>query len=129
MLRDPGPRRNHSLAALSLGERIPVSTSQLQGWFAEAALEGGGDRHADREPHLSSNRDDPQRLPKLEIDVMLSYTGVEGRGRKEGPAPQPGFDRIEPSCPGEQRQLAVHLRATLIHGVVSAGTPTPVIAR
>jgi hypothetical protein len=45
------------------------------------------------------------------------------------PFPQARFDRVEPGLPGEQGRLGRPLGATLVHGVVSAGVPPPVMAR
>ena len=45
------------------------------------------------------------------------------------PDPHPGLNRIEPGLSGKQRLLGRPLAAILVHGVVSAGAPTPVMAR
>ncbi len=45
------------------------------------------------------------------------------------PPPQPGLDGIEPGRPGEQRRALRRRRVVLVHGVVSAGARTPVMAR
>jgi hypothetical protein len=63
----------------------------------------------------------PERLGQLLLDQLL--------GDAADPPPQPGFDRVEPSLPGEQRRLVRRRRAIPIHGVVSTGAPTPVMAR
>ena len=62
----------------------------------------------------------PQRRLELLIHQLLDQAA--------DPIPQAGLDRVEPGLPGEQRRLAGYLRATLVHGVVSAGAPTPVTA-
>jgi hypothetical protein len=43
--------------------------------------------------------------------------------------PQRHLDRVEPGLPSEQRRLDRLLSAILVHGVVSAGVPPPVMAR
>jgi hypothetical protein len=45
------------------------------------------------------------------------------------PTPQPRLDRVKPGLSGKQRLLRGPFAAILVYGVVSAGAPTPVIAR
>ena len=63
----------------------------------------------------------PQRRRQLLLDQLLDEAA--------DPLPQPGLDRVEPGLPGEQRRPGRLLAAILVHGVVSAGAPTPVMAR
>jgi hypothetical protein len=62
----------------------------------------------------------PERRLELLLDQFLDQAA--------DPAPYPGLERIEPSIPGEQPVLRRPLAATFVHGVVSTGAPTPVMA-
>jgi hypothetical protein len=63
----------------------------------------------------------PERSPQLLLEQLLE--------KAADPLPQPSLDGIEPGLPGEQRRLGGRpLDAILVHGVVSAGAPTPVMA-
>jgi hypothetical protein len=63
----------------------------------------------------------PQRRLELLFHQFLDQVA--------NPAPQFCFDRVEPGLSSKQRLLGNPLAATLVHGVVSTGAPTPVLAR
>ena len=63
----------------------------------------------------------PQRRLELLLHQFLDQAA--------DPAPQAGFDRVEPGFPGKQPLLGRPLALSLPHGVVSTGTPMPVMAR
>src|SRR3954469_15733521 len=63
----------------------------------------------------------PQRRLELLLHQLLNQAA--------DPAPQAGFDGVKPGLPGKQRLLGSPLAAILVHGVVSTGAPTPVMAR
>ena len=63
----------------------------------------------------------PQRRLELLLHQFLDQAA--------DPASQACLDRVEPGLSGKQRLLPRSLAAILVHGVVSAGAPTPVMAR
>jgi hypothetical protein len=63
----------------------------------------------------------PQGLGQLLLEQLLDEAA--------DPLPQPRLDRVEPGLPGEHGRPGRLLGAILVHGVVSAGVPPPVMAR
>src|SRR3954470_20735810 len=98
-----------------------------------------GARHGDR------HRPEGAGQPPLAVAVPVPRGGAapvppspQGRGQllleqlldeAADPLPQARLDRVEPGLPGEQGRLGRPLGAILVHGVVSAGVPPPVMAR
>ena len=77
-------------------------------------------------PALRRRRPRVAPAPKRCLELPLDQVFDEGAD----PAPDAGLDRVESGLPREWRPLGGRpVAAILVHGVVSAGAPTPVMAR